>query len=254
MYCHSVHLVRTLLAVVHTTARCGSGVCISSVGWILCDWGHENLSKKTPSAKFFCFFQCLLQRILLLARSPVTQWTCPGRTRCWWRSTLWRTCPPVLAVFSRSSLCQETKLLPLSKSLNQASSTWSMSTLFWATRGVFLWARGWPQVYHSRPNASLCGLAINGYNCFVSIPPDLPQPEGLIFKSVRETSVEVVWDQLDISFDGWEIYFRNTVSVPISFESVPGILLTDREKVRGDEQCQLIGCLSKTWIYVSANH
>ncbi|KAM7392501.1 hypothetical protein PAMA_007563 [Pampus argenteus] len=39
---------------------------------------------------------------------------------------------------------------------------------------------------------------------------DLPQPEGLRFKSVRETSVEVVWDQLDISFDGWEIYFRNT--------------------------------------------
>lgn len=71
---------------------------------------------------------------------------------------------------------------------------------------------------------------------------------------MRETSVEVVWDQLDISFDGWEIYFRNTVSVPISFESAPGILLTEREKVRGDEQCQLIGCLSKTWIYVSANH
>uniref|UniRef100_A0A3P9Q595 Tenascin Ca n=1 Tax=Poecilia reticulata TaxID=8081 RepID=A0A3P9Q595_POERE len=39
---------------------------------------------------------------------------------------------------------------------------------------------------------------------------DLPQPEGLRFKSVRETSVEVVWDQLDISFDSWEIYFRNT--------------------------------------------
>ncbi|XP_054908315.1 tenascin isoform X5 [Poeciliopsis prolifica] len=39
---------------------------------------------------------------------------------------------------------------------------------------------------------------------------ELPQPEGLRFKSVRETSVEVVWDQLDISFDSWEIYFRNT--------------------------------------------
>ncbi|XP_078142492.1 tenascin-like isoform X2 [Centroberyx gerrardi] len=38
----------------------------------------------------------------------------------------------------------------------------------------------------------------------------LPQPEGLKFKSVRETSVEVLWDQLDIPFDGWEIYFRNT--------------------------------------------
>ena len=65
---------------------------------------------------------------------------------------------------------------------------------------------------------------------FVSISPDLPQPEGLRFKSVRETSVEVMWDQLDISFDGWEIYFRNTVSLPISFEGLPGILLSDRGK------------------------
>uniref|UniRef100_A0A7N6FDI8 Zmp:0000000846 n=1 Tax=Anabas testudineus TaxID=64144 RepID=A0A7N6FDI8_ANATE len=62
---------------------------------------------------------------------------------------------------------------------------------------------------------------------FVSINPDLPQPEGLRFKSVRETSVEVVWDQLDISFDGWEIYFRNTVSLLIFFEGLPRILLTD---------------------------
>nr|XP_033502701.1 tenascin isoform X4 [Epinephelus lanceolatus] len=42
------------------------------------------------------------------------------------------------------------------------------------------------------------------------VATELPQPEGLRFKSVRETSVEVVWDQLDIAFDGWEIYFRNT--------------------------------------------
>lgn len=62
-------------------------------------------------------------------------------------------------------------------------------------------------------------------NSFVSTLPDLPQPEGLIFKSVRETSVEVIWDQLDIPFDGWEIYFRNTVSLP-SFEGLPRILLT----------------------------
>ncbi|KAG7476826.1 hypothetical protein MATL_G00086960, partial [Megalops atlanticus] len=38
----------------------------------------------------------------------------------------------------------------------------------------------------------------------------LPEPEGLRFKSVRETSVEVHWDQLDIAFDGWELTFRNT--------------------------------------------
>ncbi|XP_037608763.1 tenascin isoform X4 [Sebastes umbrosus] len=41
------------------------------------------------------------------------------------------------------------------------------------------------------------------------VATELPKPEGLIFKSVRDTSVEVMWDQLDIAFDGWEIYFRN---------------------------------------------
>ncbi|KAM9517877.1 tenascin isoform 3-T3 [Salvelinus alpinus] len=38
----------------------------------------------------------------------------------------------------------------------------------------------------------------------------LPEPEGLKFKSVRETSIEVLWDQLDIPFDAWELYIRNT--------------------------------------------
>ncbi|XP_066515911.1 tenascin [Hoplias malabaricus] len=37
----------------------------------------------------------------------------------------------------------------------------------------------------------------------------LPQPSGLKFKSIRETSVEVFWDQLDIPFDGWELTFQN---------------------------------------------
>uniref|UniRef100_A0AAY4ECH3 Tenascin C n=1 Tax=Denticeps clupeoides TaxID=299321 RepID=A0AAY4ECH3_9TELE len=36
----------------------------------------------------------------------------------------------------------------------------------------------------------------------------LPQPDGLKFKSVRETSVEVSWDQLDNLFDKWELTFR----------------------------------------------
>lgn len=65
---------------------------------------------------------------------------------------------------------------------------------------------------------------------FVSMPSELPKPEGLIFKSVRDTSVEVMWDQLDIAFDGWEIYFRNMVSLPISFEGSPRILLSDGKK------------------------
>uniref|UniRef100_A0AAQ4QY63 Tenascin Cb n=1 Tax=Gasterosteus aculeatus aculeatus TaxID=481459 RepID=A0AAQ4QY63_GASAC len=38
----------------------------------------------------------------------------------------------------------------------------------------------------------------------------LPEPEGLKFKSVRETSVQVQWDPLDIKFDGWNLIFRNT--------------------------------------------
>lgn len=42
---------------------------------------------------------------------------------------------------------------------------------------------------------------------------DLPEPEGLKFKSVRETSVEVEWDPLNIPFDSWNLIFRNTVSV-----------------------------------------
>nr|XP_009666466.1 PREDICTED: tenascin isoform X1 [Struthio camelus australis] len=37
----------------------------------------------------------------------------------------------------------------------------------------------------------------------------LPAPEGLKFKSVRETSVQVEWDPLNFSFDGWELIFRN---------------------------------------------
>uniref|UniRef100_A0A673JVC0 Tenascin-like n=1 Tax=Sinocyclocheilus rhinocerous TaxID=307959 RepID=A0A673JVC0_9TELE len=38
----------------------------------------------------------------------------------------------------------------------------------------------------------------------------LPQPEGLKFKSISDTSVEVLWDQLNVPFDGWELIFRNT--------------------------------------------
>ncbi|XP_010833433.1 PREDICTED: tenascin [Bison bison bison] len=37
----------------------------------------------------------------------------------------------------------------------------------------------------------------------------LPTPEGLKFKSVKETSVEVEWDPLDIAFETWEVIFRN---------------------------------------------
>ncbi|CAL8320307.1 unnamed protein product [Lota lota] len=42
------------------------------------------------------------------------------------------------------------------------------------------------------------------------VATSLPQPGGLRFKSVRESSVEVEWDPLEITFDGWELYIRNT--------------------------------------------
>lgn len=48
---------------------------------------------------------------------------------------------------------------------------------------------------------------------------DLPEPDGLKFKSVRETSVEVEWDPLDIPFDGWNLIFRNTVSPATQFKT-----------------------------------
>ncbi|TRY94045.1 hypothetical protein DNTS_011953 [Danionella cerebrum] len=42
------------------------------------------------------------------------------------------------------------------------------------------------------------------------IATHLPEPEGLKFKSVKETTVEVEWDPLNIPFDGWNLIFRNT--------------------------------------------
>lgn len=53
---------------------------------------------------------------------------------------------------------------------------------------------------------------MKGSQSFGLCLPDLPEPEGLKFKSVRETSVEVQWDPLDIPFDSWNLIFRNTVS------------------------------------------
>uniref|UniRef100_A0A8D0LBZ6 Tenascin n=1 Tax=Sphenodon punctatus TaxID=8508 RepID=A0A8D0LBZ6_SPHPU len=37
----------------------------------------------------------------------------------------------------------------------------------------------------------------------------LPTPDGLKFKSIRESTVEVEWDPLNITFSGWEIVFDN---------------------------------------------
>ncbi|XP_069791786.1 tenascin-like isoform X6 [Narcine bancroftii] len=37
----------------------------------------------------------------------------------------------------------------------------------------------------------------------------LPTPDGLRFKSIRESSVEVEWDPVEIAFDGWDIIFKD---------------------------------------------
>lgn len=50
------------------------------------------------------------------------------------------------------------------------------------------------------------------HDTLCSFPADLPQPEGLKFKSISDTSVEVLWDQLNFPFDSWELIFRNMVS------------------------------------------
>lgn len=88
---------------------------------------------------------------------------------------------------------------------------------------------------------------------------ELPQPQGLKFKSVRETSVEVEWDQLDIPFDGWEIYFRNTVSERVGaapFEGRPQfffIFLIFMKRLRGKKRERgVISCASL--LEVSAKH
>uniref|UniRef100_A0A8C3FG91 Tenascin C n=1 Tax=Chrysemys picta bellii TaxID=8478 RepID=A0A8C3FG91_CHRPI len=51
----------------------------------------------------------------------------------------------------------------------------------------------------------ICDDGYEGDDC----SNDLPAPEGLKFKSIRETSVQVEWEPLNISFDGWELVFRN---------------------------------------------
>lgn len=57
------------------------------------------------------------------------------------------------------------------------------------------------------------------YSDPASYVADLPEPDGLKFKSVRETSVEVEWDPLDIPFDGWNLIFRNTVSPATQYKT-----------------------------------
>lgn len=56
--------------------------------------------------------------------------------------------------------------------------------------------QGWP--WHCRPH------------CCV---PDLSTPQGLQFKTITETTVEVQWEPFSFSFDGWEISFIPKVTL-----------------------------------------
>uniref|UniRef100_A0A3Q2TUE4 Tenascin R (restrictin, janusin) n=1 Tax=Fundulus heteroclitus TaxID=8078 RepID=A0A3Q2TUE4_FUNHE len=50
-------------------------------------------------------------------------------------------------------------------------------------------------------------LFLKKNNTSSSMFPDLSNPDGLVFKSITETSVEVQWQPFYFSFDGWEISF-----------------------------------------------
>lgn len=52
----------------------------------------------------------------------------------------------------------------------------------------------------------LCESLKNNKMCLATFS-DLSNPDGLVFKSITETSVEVQWKPFYYSFDGWEISF-----------------------------------------------
>uniref|UniRef100_A0A8C9YCR8 Tenascin Ca n=1 Tax=Sander lucioperca TaxID=283035 RepID=A0A8C9YCR8_SANLU len=163
VYCRCLHFVPTFLAVLHTTARCGSGVCINS-----------KLSKTTPSAQFD------------LTVGEVTSDTVDLS----WNNEMLVTEYLVTYVpTSPGGLHQEFTV----------TGDKTSATVKELEPGIEYQIN----VYAVLSNKKSVPVSAR-------VATDLPQPEGLRFKSVRETSVEVMWDQLDISFDGWEIYFRNT--------------------------------------------
>ncbi|KPP72402.1 tenascin-like, partial [Scleropages formosus] len=59
---------------------------------------------------------------------------------------------------------------------------------------------------HCKDGQCICDEGYVGEDC----SEDLPTPEGLKFRSVKDTSVEVLWDPLSIPFDGWNLTVRNT--------------------------------------------
>lgn len=69
----------------------------------------------------------------------------------------------------------------------------------------------WDKVLIYRPRGSLKN---NNERCLAT-SPDLSNPDGLVFKSITETSVEVQWKPFYYSFDGWEISFIPKVEASI---------------------------------------
>lgn len=53
------------------------------------------------------------------------------------------------------------------------------------------------------------------WNMSLAVFADLSNPDGLVFKSITETSVEVQWKPFYYSFDGWEISFIPKVEEPL---------------------------------------
>lgn len=66
----------------------------------------------------------------------------------------------------------------------------------------------------------------------LSLSPDLSNPDGLVFKSITETSVEVQWKPFYYSFDGWEISFIPKVEAPLMWR----FLLIQKQKSLQDTE------------------
>uniref|UniRef100_A0A8C9YKN7 Tenascin Ca n=1 Tax=Sander lucioperca TaxID=283035 RepID=A0A8C9YKN7_SANLU len=163
--------------VLHTTARCGSGVC------------HEKLSKTTPSAQFVFFYFFCFRPVSPPKDLTVGEVTSDTVDLSWNNEMLVTEYLVTYVPTSPGGLHQEFTV----------TGDKTSATVKELEPGIEYQIN----VYAVLSNKKSVPVSAR-------VATDLPQPEGLRFKSVRETSVEVMWDQLDISFDGWEIYFRNT--------------------------------------------
>lgn len=90
----------------------------------------------------------------------------------------------------------------------------------------------------------VCGLcgSLKNNNMSLAASPDLSNPDGLVFKYITETSVEVQWLPFYYSFDGWEISFIPKVEyscVNMWTDTVSLCLLSVSKNVRKKTFCFL---------------